>query len=179
MPAPLTPLSPFADGARRIVPHATVLLLLVLSLTPLPFLGSIATGALHITPPLTLIGVAFWSVQRPDRFSIIAAFIIGLLQDLLMGVTPGVTAFLYAFIHRLAFRQHHMLRGLSFMLLWSAYGAMQIVFSFVQWGVWSWMSQPKLPLGPFLVQACIGILLFPAIAWGLHRIQIALAGRAL
>lgn len=167
------------DGVRRCVPHATVLLLLALSLTPLPFLkpllGTGLAGLLHVMPPLALIGVAYWSVQRPDRFGIMAAFLIGLLQDLLTGAPPGVTGFLYALLHRLAFRQHHALRGLAFLLLWSLFGAVQVGTVFIQWSVWAWLGNAALPLGPFLLQAMLGILLFPAVSWCLLRVQAATA----
>lgn len=156
------------DSARRFVPLVSTLILLIVSFMqlPLPYAGS-------LMPPLALMGTFYWSVYRPDRFGILAAFAIGLMQDLLMGSPLGITAFLYAALQQLLARRQHIFKGGRFALLWIGYIAAQVMVSAAQWLCWSWLAHRLYPVTPFALQLVLALCLFPPIGWGLSRLHTA------
>ena len=167
MPTPV--LSILNDTLRRMVPLASIVLLLALSLAPVP--GARALGLAATLPPLALMGVFYWSVYRPDRFGIVAAFVIGALADLLMGAPVGVTAFLYAATQRTVRQQQRLFRGGTFVLLWTGYMVVQLAVSTLQWAAWSWLSHIAYPVAPFAVQLAFGLCLFPPVYFLLSRLH--------
>ena len=167
MPTPI--LAILNDTLRRMVPLASIVLLLALSLAPVP--GARALGLAATLPPLALMGVFYWAVYRPDRFGIVAAFGIGALADLLMGAPVGVTAFLYAATQRLVRQQQRLFKGGTFVLLWTGYMAVQLSVGALQWAVWSWLAHTAYPLTPFAVQLALGLCLFPPVYFGLSRLH--------
>lgn len=156
------------DSGRRLVPLASTLILLIISFMqlPLPYTST-------IMPPLALIGIFYWSIYRPDRFGIIAAFVIGLLQDMLMGAPLGVTAFLYAVTQRQLQVRQRMFKGGSFALLWMGYIAVQMMISIGQWLIWSWLAHTPYPLTSFILQLALALCLFPPVGWGLSKLHSA------
>lgn len=71
--------------ARHMVPFALVLLLILLAATPTHLPGMVRVG-----PMLSLIGVYYWSVYRPDLFRYGSAFTLGLFEDVLTGCAAGI-----------------------------------------------------------------------------------------
>ena len=73
--------------ARGLFPAFSVFALLLINLLPLsvPLLST-------ASPALALMAVFYWSVNRPDLLTAVTAFLLGLLQDLLMGLPLGVSS---------------------------------------------------------------------------------------
>lgn len=165
-------LTAISDTTRRLTPTVSTLALLVLSFVhlPLPYVSS-------VMPPLALMGVFYWAVYRPDRFGILAAFLIGLLQDLLMGAPLGVTAFLYALAHRLLWQQQRFFRGGSFWQLWLGYVVTQAMVSLGQWIAWSLLDGAVYNPMPFILQLLLALCLYPPIGWLLNRIHSAFVNK--
>ena len=83
-PAPQRADNPVA----RLLPIATTLFATVISIQPAHIPGYAA-----LTPAFTLMAVYHWTIYRPDLLPSSALFLVGITQDLLAGVPPGVTAF--------------------------------------------------------------------------------------
>lgn len=155
------------DTLRRLVPVMSTLLLLALSFAPLPGVRTLAL------PPLALMGVFYWGVYRPDRFGILAAFVTGMLADLLMGAPVGITAFLYAAVQRAGRSQQRLFKSSPFYLLWTGYIVCQLATAAVQWLCWSWLAGAAYQLLPFAVQLALGAMLFPLVYGTLSRLHTA------
>src|SRR5262245_30566282 len=71
----------------RLLPIATTLFATVISIQPAHIPGHAA-----LTPAFTLMAVYHWTIYRPDLLPSSALFLVGVAQDLLAGVPPGVTS---------------------------------------------------------------------------------------
>jgi rod shape-determining protein MreD len=91
-----------------IVPFACGVLAAVLANLPV----SLTSGLLP-PPLLALMPVYFWCVVRPDLMPPWVAFVLGLLQDLLSGMPPGVWAASFVAAYALVDRQRDSFAGLS------------------------------------------------------------------
>jgi rod shape-determining protein MreD len=74
-------------GVTSIIPFLTILFLIIIMMLPykIAMIGD-------IMPFLTLIGVYYWSVFRARRLPIWIVFILGVLQDILLGSPIGMMA---------------------------------------------------------------------------------------
>ena len=70
---------------RSFTPFGLSLILVVLSVLPTQI-----PGYMQIAPILVLISVYHWTIYRPNLLPIFAVFILGLLQDLLLGTPVGL-----------------------------------------------------------------------------------------
>ena len=71
--------------ARSITPFGLSLILIVLSVLPTHI-----PGYMQVAPILVLISIYHWAIYRPNLLPIFAVFILGLLQDLLLGTPVGL-----------------------------------------------------------------------------------------
>jgi rod shape-determining protein MreD len=119
-----------ADSAvTRFLPIATTLLATAISIEPVHIPGYAA-----LTPAFTLMAVYHWTIYRPDLLPPSALFIVGITQDLLAGVLPGVTplVLLLARAAVLPYRRHFANRQFPF--VWTGFtfltgGAMLLLWS--------------------------------------------------
>ncbi len=91
-----------------IVPFACGVLGALLANFPVSF-----TSGVLPPPLLALMPVYFWCVVRPDLMPPWAAFVLGLLQDLLSGMPPGVWAASFVAAYAVIDRQRDTFAGLS------------------------------------------------------------------
>jgi rod shape-determining protein MreD len=105
------------DGwARAAAPLALTLIAAIVNVIPLR-LPSYSV----IAPDLVLMAVFYWTVHRPDLMRPWTAFVVGLLDDVLIGTPLGVYALVLLFVHWAIIAQHRTLRALSFGLLWCGF----------------------------------------------------------
>ncbi|GLP97370.1 rod shape-determining protein MreD [Paraferrimonas sedimenticola] len=76
----------------RAVVWATLFLALLLQIMPLPEVVSAAR------PDWLFIALAYWTMALPHRYSILTAWLMGLLLDILLGATMGVRALALALV---------------------------------------------------------------------------------
>lgn len=145
--------------ARNVVPAALGVVLVLLSTIPYYIPGYAPTAA-----NLVLIAVFYWGAHRPDLLSPVTAFLIGLLQDILVGMPPGMNALILVLARGIAVSQSRVFRGRSFVLLWCGFGLVAFAAAFCLWGLnmaynFAWLD----PL-PGIFQAAITTALFPFLA---------------
>ena len=71
-----------------------------------------------MAPALPLIAVFYWTLYRPDLMPPVAAFVIGLLQDILGGLPLGVSACVLVGVHAAVNTQRRFFIGKSFAVVW-------------------------------------------------------------
>ena len=98
---------------RGAIPAAVTLLLVVASALPwhLPLF-------VEVTPALAVVAVFHWTVNRPDCLPFAATFCIGLVQDLLTGTPPGMTALVLLAVQGVVASQHTFFHGKPFIVVW-------------------------------------------------------------
>ncbi len=134
-------------------------LLVLLSTIPfyIPGYGPMAAN-------LVLMAVFYWAVHRPDLLSPITVFLIGLLQDILVGMPPGMNAVVLLAVRTIAVSQSRVFRGRSFIILWWGFGMVALASAFFVWVLSTvYAFAPMNPL-PGLFQAGMTTALFPFLA---------------
>ncbi len=155
--------------ARNVVPAALGVFLVLLSATPLYVPGYAPTAA-----NLVMMAVFYWAVHRPDLLSPVTAFMIGVLQDILVGMPPGMNALVLVLVRAIGVSQSRVFRDRSFMLLWWGFGLVAAAAGFVVWLLSvAYNLSYKDPL-PMAIQAAMTTALFPFVAglftWTQHKL---------
>jgi rod shape-determining protein MreD len=152
--------------ARATLPLLSGLLLTLLNVVvwPIPFFGV-------ITPALSLVAVYYWAVYRPDLFTPLMGFALGLIHDSLNGLPLGLSALLFTAIHQLAYAQRRFFVGHPFFMLWAGFALTMVTVAFCQWLLITILQWQRLNPAPIVMQSILTITLFPALAWLLISLQ--------
>lgn len=149
---------------RIILPSTTVLLLIFLSALPLgiPYFSS-------VTPFFALIAVYFWSIYRSEIFPIWIVFVLGLIQDLILGTPLGITALILILVRSLSVSQRRFLLGQSFIVEWAGFILVALGASFLAWAIGSAYRAVFLWSEPFMIQLALTGTLYPIFSWLLAK----------
>lgn len=159
----------FRQTNRRLsalLPLFSSIALVLVSITPLglPHLNSIA-------PLLAVMAVFYWSIFRADLMSMLDAFLIGLLLDLLGGGPPGLNAATLLLIHQLGVSQRRVFLGSSFLVNWTAFALVAGAVLPISWLVVSLLHWSLLPTAPVLAQFLLSLAIYPAVYWMFSRLE--------
>lgn len=149
----------------QMIPTCTALFGIILLSLPIP-----APGLQDILPLIPLMCVFYWSLYRPEVFPYWIIFLIGLLQDSLLGTFFGISAFLYLLICAIVARSPRWFRHENFLKHWASFISICVVFFVLMWAVSSLLhgTMPP-PLAPAM-QCIMTILLYPPIYSGFNRL---------
>ncbi|MFV3129202.1 rod shape-determining protein MreD [Niveispirillum sp. KHB5.9] len=161
-------LSQLDRTARNLVPFSVTVLAMLVGMVPLPL-----PGYAMVTVPLMLMCLFYWVIHRPDLLRPMVVFAIGLLQDLIGGTPIGMTSMVLVLAYWLLITQRRFFLGRSFLMLWIGFGLVAAGSGAVQWAVFALMTASLLDARPVLVQALLGVALFPLMAWLLQRLHRA------
>lgn len=155
--------------ARNVVPALFGVILVLFSTIPFYIPGYAATAS-----NLVLMAVFYWSVHRPDLLSPVTILCIGLLQDILIGMPPGMNAVLLLLVRGVAVSQNRVFRGRSFLVLWWGFGLVAIAGAFVIWSLSTAYYLTFINPLPALFQAAMTTAMFPFFAGIFTWMQIKL-----
>lgn len=125
-----------------------------------------------ITPPWSLLMLAFWCIFGRHSLGVLSAAFLGLLQDSIMSTTLGLHMFSYAVVMAFIMSQKKRLKIYSF---WQQSGVIFFALLFVQFIQYVFLSlHTEIVSGllVFMLPAVIGALLWPmlvSITLGLFR----------
>jgi rod shape-determining protein MreD len=155
--------------ARNILPAMLGVLLVILSTIPfyIPGYGPVAAN-------LVLMAVFYWAVHRPDLLWPFTVFLIGLLQDILVGMPPGMNAIVLLLVRTLAVSQSRVFRGRSFIILWWGFGIVAVASAFMVWVLSAFYVFALMDPLPGLFQAGMTTALFPFLAGLFTWLQVKL-----
>ena len=145
---------------RGLVPAATLVVAVVLAVLPLGI-----PGLRIVTPFLALAAVYFWSIYRPELVPVWAAFLAGLLQDLLIGSPIGLTALVLVLVRALAASQRRTVLGQSFGVEWAGFLLVAAGAGAAGWLLACVYDGALLPAVPFAVQWLLTSALYPVGSW--------------
>jgi rod shape-determining protein MreD len=139
------------------VPAATTMGLLLLMTAPL-------LVPAPVFPHLGLLAIFVWSTFQPGLMPSWAAFLIGLVADLLFGQPLGVNATLFAiaasFVRVFENRFGRHAHGFD----WGVAAAVILAFELLTWQLMALAGKP-VPLAPLGWQALTSIIAYPAVVW--------------
>lgn len=155
--------------ARNLTPLVTGLLLVMLSVLPLPvpYYGSVSVN-------LGVMAVFYWVVYRPDLMPYSGAFIIGLWQDVMVGAPLGVNAFALLVVHMLLVAQRRFFQGKTFSVIWWAFAIIALIASIVTWVLIMVLHSVWLSPSPAIFQFIMTVALYPFVTWFFARTQHAI-----
>ena len=152
---------------RAIIPFLSAVLLAFLgaSVWSVPNIGM-------VMPPLAFIALFYWTSFDSDLFPVWAAFLIGLLTDILTGgTTIGVTALVWTVAHQVILRLSAFLIGQSFFVMWLSFAFVSFMTIFFQWLIHCVIDAQFYSYENALVQSLFTIALFPIPCYLFIRMQ--------
>jgi rod shape-determining protein MreD len=160
-----------ARTSRGLVPAVTILLMLVVSLVPLslPYFSQVA-------PAVTLIAVFYWTIYRPDLLPPVAVFVLGALQDLIVGTPLGMSALVLLLTSGFVSSQRRALIGKSFAIVWLGFAVTALGVALLSWVAASLYFLTLVRIVPVLVQGAVTVALYPLFAWCLNQVHRRLVG---
>jgi rod shape-determining protein MreD len=153
-------------AARQSVPFALALVLVLVSALP-----AILPVFREAAPAWVLIAVFHWSVYRPDLMPVQAAFVIGLLQDLLLGLPPGVSALIYVILRGCSGIIARHATGRSFLKLWLLFAAVATAAAVVRHLIMIVWHEQLIDPTPAMVELMLTVAAYPVAGWALTRLQ--------
>ncbi len=156
-----------------ILPFACGIFGAVLANIPVSF-----TSGLLPPPLIALMPVYFWCLVRPDLMPPWAAFVLGLVQDLLSGMPPGVWAASFIAAYALVDRQRDSFAGLSGWAAVLGFGIAAFVANLCAFVVVGFYFRAIPALTPALGLLVVTVVLYAPVAAILAFIHRRLVGSA-
>lgn len=113
------------------------------------------------TPIIPFVIVFFWTIYGPDYMPPLSVFIIGLLQDFLMGGPLGLWASVYLVSQLIVSTQRPYFLGREQRVVWLGFALAAASASVMLWLVMSLMSGVLLPIGGLLLQMAATVMIYP------------------
>lgn len=156
-------------SARLVAPFVISALFVMIAALPvqLPGYGQIAIN-------VGLIAVFYWAIYRPDLMPVIAAFCLGLWQDILVGSPVGLYALILMLANWAIVSQRTFFQGKSFGVIWFCFALVTLAASLLSWVIVCGLNTTLIDPMPGLFQAVLTIGAFPFLAWLLARAQHAI-----
>ena len=145
------------DYGRLFIPHMLLLILFILNITALP---SLIPGY-SLKPQFVLMAVYYWAIFRPTLLPPSFCFLLGLLMDMLTGMTPGVLALVFVITHWIARDQRRFLMGQPYLTNLAVFGVLASLSTIMQWGLYGLAHMRWDDLLPSMSSALASTLLFP------------------
>ena len=152
---------------RISVAHTFTALLLLLGLVnfAVPYIG-------QVKPLFLLMAVYYWAVYRPTLIPPFMVFVLGVIIDLLSGLSfLGLTAFVMLAVQWVVRNQRLYLMGQPFVMIWLGFVLTCFAATCVEWVMFSILSWDLQRFAPAIVTSLISISLFPFLAVLLHFIH--------
>jgi rod shape-determining protein MreD len=158
---------------NKLVPFATTLLFVLLSLVPWHIPGFVV-----VTPAFALMAVYHWTIYRVDLLPPITVFAAGLLLDLLNG-TPyvGVSALSLLITRTVLLDQRRFFVNRLFPVLWAGFLATATAVITFEWALVSVLHGSLLGTRPFVFETVLTVATFPIGSLILARAQRAFLAR--
>ena len=126
----------------------------------------------QVSPIVALIAIYHWAVYRPNLLSLIPVFVLGLIQDLLIGTPVGLYVLVFLSVYGIVFSQRRFFIARSFVFYWvgfaviAAFGLLESYFLASAWHL------TILDFNVIIFQYLVLLGLFPVIAWILLKWQL-------
>jgi rod shape-determining protein MreD len=157
------------NPAAGLLPVVTTLLAIVISIQPVAVPDYAA-----LTPAFTLMAVYHWTIYRPNLLPSTGLFLLGLLQDLLAGATPGMTSLILLLARASLLPQRLHFIGRPFPFVWAGFSLLTCGAMLLSWTLHRLLDRAALDFRGTVFHAVLTISLFPVASFMLGRTQRAL-----
>ncbi|HUI16322.1 MAG TPA: rod shape-determining protein MreD [Alphaproteobacteria bacterium] len=147
-------------AARRLFPFAFSVLLVVLSVVPLP-----VPGYGLVVPSFALMAVYYWAIHRPDLLPAPAVFALGLLEDILSGAPTGLNTLVLLLVYGAMRNQRRPFLGKPFAVMWFGFLVVAPAAIFAHWLFASALAGRIIPAHTAFVQLLLTLAFYPWLTW--------------
>ena len=154
------------NPAARLLPVATTLLATIISIQPAHIPGHAA-----LAPAFVLMAVYHWTIYRPDLLPPLVLFLVGIVQDLLAGVPPGVTAFVLLLTRAVVLRHRRHFANRPFTFVWVGFTMLTGGVILFLWGLHCLLDGVLVDFRGTVFRAVLTISVFPIASFLLGRTQ--------
>jgi rod shape-determining protein MreD len=154
------------DSAKSFLPFLLTLSIIFLSALPLriPYF-------VHVSPALGLIPIYHWAIYRSNLLPFYSIFLLGLLQDVLIGTPLGFYTLIFLTMYGISLAQRRFFAGKAFHVYWFGFSVAALVIIILGWALASIWAETLLNFEGDLVQYAVLVGVFPIIASILLRLQ--------
>lgn len=143
----------------RAIPLIATLMLMMLAVAPLNFLQGYMPS-----PDIALISVFFWAMHGPTFLPPWAVFVVGLVQDFLIGAPLGYWVLLYLFAYGFTLSQRVFFKGRTGIGVWLGFAIVAAINALLAWLLGMLIFERWLPPLETLFQAVVSVLVYPVLA---------------
>lgn len=147
-------------GFHIVIPFLTILLLMIIMV--LPYNLALISD---IMPFLTLIGVYYWSVFKPELLPIWIVFTLGIIQDILIGSPFGMMSLLLVIVQQFIFFQGRRFLERDFIFNWVVFVMLVTGFGIASWAIASLYFREVLEYWAVVGQVLLTMAFYPVITW--------------
>ncbi len=166
-------MEPFGQRLRQMswyaVPAAVTMLMVLLSAVPwhIPGINS-------MMPAFALINIYYWGIFRPGALPYGFLFVLGLLQDVLVGTPLGISPFVNVSCAIMLAARRRIFGRMLFGAVWFGFAVWSCAALLMQWGIAGMYAGRVLPLGAYALQWGATCLVYPLLHRLLTRIYRAI-----
>jgi rod shape-determining protein MreD len=157
------------NAAARLLPIVTTLMAVIISIQPAPIPGYAA-----VAPAFTLMAVYHWTIYRPKLLPPLSVFLIGVTQDLLTGMPPGVNALVMLLARAIVLRLRRHFVNRPFPFVWIGFTMLSGGAMLFLWSLYCLLDRALIDFRGTIFRAVLTISLFPAASFLLGRTQRSL-----
>ena len=118
-----------------------------------------------------MVSVYYWSLYRPEQMPLGAAFLLGILADLLGGEPLGTLALVLVVVQAIASGQQRSLAGKSFAVAWLGYMLISACAAILHWIVICVFFVELVDPTAAVVSHALGVVLYPILSILLVRVH--------
>ena len=121
-------------------------------------------GGILPTPLLPLMVIFFWSLYGPNYMPSVSTFLIGLLQDILLGGALGMWASAYLIVQYVTMGQRSYFLGREQHVVWMGFLIAAFTAGAIVWLETCMLAGSWITIRPMLWQTLITVAFYPALA---------------
>lgn len=153
--------------ARCITPFGLTILLVLINVLPMQ-----VPGLSRIMPLFPLMSIYIWTVHHPRLMPTYAVFLVGFLQDTLVGTPIGLHIVTYLMVYGLVVWQRRFLVGKPFAVIWVGFSLVAAGATIANWVMLSLFYLMTIKGESLAFQYLLSIGTFPVLSWFFMRWQI-------
>ena len=153
---------------RSSTPFILSLILVILSVIP-----TYIPSYMAVAPVLPLVSIYHWAIYRPNLLPVFSVFILGLMQDILMGTPVGLYVLVFLTVYGIVLSQRRFFAEKSFIFYWLGFGAISLLASIESYLLGSVWNGVFLDSNAAAYQYIILLGISPTLAWIFLRWQQA------
>jgi rod shape-determining protein MreD len=154
---------------RLLFPMALAIILLIISTIPIHLVGISA-----FFPIVDVMVIYYWSNYRSSLLPNWFIFLLGILRDLIEGISLGVSPFSYLVVRLVVMSGKDAHKKESFIFIWQGFAVVAFIAIILKWLLVSFSINTPLILNSAIMQFMISIAIYPVFHWVFNLVNKAI-----